>query len=439
MTFEMNFDSLVGPTHNYSGLSYGNVASMKSVAEVSNPKEAALQGLEKMLALHRLGIKQAVLPPHERPRLSVLRSIGFEGNDSEVITQAFKEIPDIFIACSSSAFMWAANMATMSPSADTQDHRVHITPANLSSKFHRSIEADISDEILKKIFPDPAFFVHHSPLPAGNYFADEGAANHIRFGSTYAGEGVELFVFGRYGFKHTEQVPKIFPARQTFEASQAIARMHLLDTSRVVFAQQSPEAIDAGVFHNDVISTGNQHLFLYHEKAFVNTEEVIEELKGKFRTTCHRELIPIKILDEDISLLEAVTTYLFNSQIITLPTGDMALIAPTECHENEAVKNYLELLLTADIPIKQVLYFNLRQSMHNGGGPACLRCRFALTEKEITAMNQGVIFTEQLYLKLKNWIETHYREKLHPHDLGDPEFYFQNKAALKELMHLLNL
>ena len=28
MAYEVNFDGLVGPTHNYAGLSYGNVASL---------------------------------------------------------------------------------------------------------------------------------------------------------------------------------------------------------------------------------------------------------------------------------------------------------------------------------------------------------------------------------------------------------------------------
>ena len=48
---EFNFDGLVGPSHNYAGLSFGNVASFSNVKSASNPKQAALQGLAKMRAL----------------------------------------------------------------------------------------------------------------------------------------------------------------------------------------------------------------------------------------------------------------------------------------------------------------------------------------------------------------------------------------------------
>ncbi|MGA8031441.1 MAG: N-succinylarginine dihydrolase, partial [Casimicrobiaceae bacterium] len=44
----MNFDGIPGPTHNYSGLAQGNLAAERNAQQVSNPREAALQGLEKM-------------------------------------------------------------------------------------------------------------------------------------------------------------------------------------------------------------------------------------------------------------------------------------------------------------------------------------------------------------------------------------------------------
>ena len=137
---EANFDGLVGPTHNYAGLSWGNVASKSNVSAVSNPKEAALQGLAKMKQLADRGYVQGVLPPHERPHLPTLRALGFSGNDADVLAQVLKKSPDLLAAVSSAAAMWTANAATVSPSADTRDRRVHFTPANLSAKFHRSIE-----------------------------------------------------------------------------------------------------------------------------------------------------------------------------------------------------------------------------------------------------------------------------------------------------------
>ncbi len=226
---EVNFDGLVGPTHNYSGLSYGNVASTKSRQAISNPKEAALQGLQKMKFLTDRGIPQAVIPPQMRPHLPTLRQLGFEGNDKRVLNQAFRAAPELVYACSSAACMWTANAATISPSADTADGKLHITPANLSSKFHRSIEAQFTEKLFQTLFSNQKYFTVHPPLPQGSYFADEGAANHNRFCKSYSDSGVELFVWGRYSFKDNPSAPRKFPARQCYEASQAIVRRHRLD------------------------------------------------------------------------------------------------------------------------------------------------------------------------------------------------------------------
>ncbi|WP_370298967.1 N-succinylarginine dihydrolase, partial [Pontibacterium sp.] len=123
--FEANFDGLVGPTHNYAGLSFGNVASEKHQAEVSNPKQAAKQGLTKMKALNDLGLVQGVLAPQERPDINTLRQLGFGGSDADVLAAAAKQAPRILAACCSASSMWTANAATVSPSADTANGKVH--------------------------------------------------------------------------------------------------------------------------------------------------------------------------------------------------------------------------------------------------------------------------------------------------------------------------
>lgn len=60
--YEVNFDGLVGLTHHYAGLSFGNEASTRHQNTLSNPRLAAKQGLLKMKALADLGYKQGVLP-----------------------------------------------------------------------------------------------------------------------------------------------------------------------------------------------------------------------------------------------------------------------------------------------------------------------------------------------------------------------------------------
>lgn len=439
-TFEVNFDGIVGPTHNYSGLSWGNTASIKYKSQTSNPREAALQGLSKMKFMADMGIMQAVLPPHERPHLPSLKALGFQGSDAQIIQRAAMDSPDILYACYSSAAMWTANCATVSPSIDTIDKHLHLTPANLSSKFHRAIESQFTELILKKIFNDPIYFTHHPALPPGNYFADEGAANHNRFCKTYGEPGIQLFIFGRYAFKESALYPVNFPARQTYEASQAIARLHRLYPEKVIVAQQSPFAIDGGAFHNDVVAVANCNLLFFHEEAFVGTNALLEEIKRKVADQCDTEMQFMKVSEKQVPLSDAVNSYLFNSQIVSLPDGKMAMIAPAECEEIESVQRYLkEALQSSENPIARIHYLNLRQSMQNGGGPACLRIRIVLNENEIHAMKKEVLLNDRLYEKLTTWVKKHYRDKLNRSDLQDPELMKESQTALHELTKILEL
>jgi len=190
----VNFDGLPGPTHNYSGLARGNLAAERNAQQVANPREAALQGLAKMRSLATRGYAQGVLPPHERPSVSALRALGFGGSDHEVIVAAGRDAPEILAACSSAAAMWVANAATISARADCGDGRVHFTPANLVTHFHRALEAPVTTRVLRAIFADEARFRVHDALPAAPQFGDEGAANHTRFAADVTAPGVELFV-----------------------------------------------------------------------------------------------------------------------------------------------------------------------------------------------------------------------------------------------------
>lgn len=432
---EANFDGLVGPTHNYAGLSWGNVASKSNVRSMSNPKEAALQGLAKMKRLADRGFVQGVLPPHERPHIPTLRALGFTGSDRDVLSAAAKQSPSILAATSSASTMWTANAATVSPSADTSDHRVHFTPANLSAKFHRSIEHVVTGRALKSIFADDAWFAHHPALPSVSQFGDEGAANHTRLCGGYGEPGVELFVYGQIAFNEQAPAPKLYPARQTLEASQAIARLHGLKGSHVVFAQQNPAAIDAGVFHNDVIAVGNGNALFYHELAFLDEETVLADIRSRLTGA---ELEAVRVTSEQVPLEDAVASYLFNSQLLNTPDG-MMLAVPGECRENASVSRYLDELVEGAGPITSVEVFDVKQSMRNGGGPACLRLRVVLNDDELKAMHHGVLLTDALYERLTTWVEAHYREELSQDDLGDPMLLEEVRKALDELTGILGL
>ncbi len=435
---EINFDGLVGPTHNYAGLSFGNVASLHNEKSVANPRAAAQQGLRKMKRLADLGFAQAVLPPQERPSLRLLRQLGFSGKDADVLAKAAKEAPELLAAASSASAMWTANAATVSPSADTRDGRVHFTPANLCSKLHRAIEHEETRRMLAAIFADDARFVVHDALPGTSALADEGAANHTRLCSAYGEPGIELFVYGRAEYRRGQNEPQRFPARQTFEASRAVAQRHGLREERTIYAQQNPAVIDAGVFHNDVIAVGNCTTLFCHASAFVGQQAVYDTLSASL-SALGAPFTVIEVPEAEVSVADAVTSYLFNSQLLTSNAGVQLLVVPAECRENAPVAAYLDRLVAAGGPIHEVLEFDLRESMKNGGGPACLRLRVVLNDAERAAVVPKIWMNEALFTHLEAWINAHYRDRLAPEELADPALLAESHAALDALTQLLGL
>lgn len=435
---ELNLDGIVGPTHSYAGLSYGNLASQRNRNESSNPKQAALEGLAKMKRLADLGVPQAVLPPQERPDVEALRRLGFEGpNDAAVLDRAGRAEPALLAACCSASGMWAANAATVSPSADTADGRVHFTPANLVTQFHRSLEPRTTAAILGAIFADEQHFAHHPPLPAAAGLSDEGAANHTRLCPAYGARGLEVFVYGRSAVRPDEAGPQRYPARQTREACGAIARLHGLGEDDVVFLRQHPDAIDAGAFHNDVVAVANLEVFFFHERAYATP---VDEVRRAYaRLTGGRELTRIAVPATEVSLADAVESYLFNSQLIRAGDGQRVLVAPAECEAHPRVRPYLDGLLARGGPLDAVEFVDVRQSMRNGGGPACLRLRVALTPRELQRVHGRVILSDGLYAELTAWVERHYRDMLRPDDLRDAELLRASREALDELTNVLGL
>jgi len=430
---EVNFDGLVGLTHHYAGLSFGNEASTKHRFQVSNPKLAAKQGLLKMKALADMGFAQAVIPPQERPNIGLLRQLGFDGTDQQVVEKAWKLAPELLSAASSASSMWVANAATVCPSADALDGRVHLTVANLNNKLHRASEAVTTERVLKAIFSDTDSFSVHEALPQVAMLGDEGAANHNRLSHTYGEPGIQLFVYGRNA--GGGQAPERYPARQTLQASQAVARLNQVRPDQVVFAQQNPAVIDKGVFHNDVIAVTNRQVLFAHEAAFVNQAGLYQTLAQKLPG-----FQVIEVPENRVSVADAVETYLFNSQLLSLEQGDMVLVLPQESREHAGVWRYLtELVASPDNPINALKVFDLRESMANGGGPACLRLRVVLTEAERAAVNPGVMMNDALFTTLNQWVDKYYRDRLTQNDLVDPQLLREGREALDELTQILKL
>ena len=435
MTFavEANADGLIGPTHSYAGLSPGNLASSLNKGEASNPRAAVLQGLDKMKRLADLGLPQYVLPPHERPNIPFLRSLGFTGSDARVLERAWKETPSFAAAACSASPMWAANAATVTPSADSADGRVHFTTANLVTNLHRSLEHQQTKGALNALFPDPARFAVHDALPSVAHLADEGAANHVRLCADHGEPGVNLLVWGREAF---EPWADAFPARQTREASDAVARRH--GASGVVLARQSKAAIAGGTFHNDVVCVGAREALFFHDLAF----EDAAGTKAAIRAAAADRFEPVfvEVSSADLPLADAISSYLFNSMLVQIPgEARLTLICPTETRDNPRSHAVAQQLAASNGPIGRVEYVDVRQSMRNGGGPACLRLRVVLTGAEQAATNPAMRLTEDLHARLSAWGAAHYRDRLTPADLADPALLEESRAALDQLTGLLGL
>ncbi len=446
---EVNFDGLIGPSHNFAGLSPGNIASDTHRGQIASPRQAALQGLEKMWRLVQLGQIQGVLPPAPRPDIATLRRLGFSGSTRKMISQAHRTAPHLLAACYSASTMWAANAATVSASRDCPDGKIHFTPANLITTLHRALETDYTATMLTRLFNNPAHFCHHPPLPHQAAFADEGAANHTRLCASHSQAGITLLVYGR---GNNQLTPKVYPARQTLAACEALVRQHRLPSSHVVLAQQNPDVIDQGVFHHDVIGVGHRNFLMLHEDAWVNQQQVLAQLQRQWSPAdgvSNNPLVITEFSRDIISVNAAVNSYLFNSQLISLSepgladtpsaASKMLLLAPTNCLSSDEAVRAINELIAADNPVSAVEYIDLSQSMNNGGGPACLRLRVPMNKAELNAVHPGILLDSALYHGLKEWINKHYREQLSAADLADPNLPSEIHAALNELTEILGL
>ena len=363
------------------------------------------------------------------------RELRLKGSDRDVLEKARRDHFLTLLKYSSASSMWTANAATVSPSLDTKDGRVHVTPANLISQKHRAIEVSQTASFLKHIFHNKKYFSHHRPLPNNGVYADEGAANHLRLSAGHGVRGVEVFVYGKA--QTAKSHPRKYPARQSREAAEAISRSHRLSAGNTLYFQQNPSVIDQGVFHNDVIAVSNENVLLYHEDAFIDSLAV-EIITKNFPAEGQR-FFAVKVPRRRLTVSQAISSYFFNSQIVTLPSGKMALIAPQECKDGGKIESLIRDIVSQDNPIERVHFVDLVESMKNGGGPACLRLRVVLNFREVCGVHPGFLLNARSLSILERWVRKYYRDKLHINDLGSYDLLEESRAALDELTRLLKL
>ena len=404
---EINFDGIVGPSHNYAGLSLGNLASTKNAGGPSHPRAAALQGIEKMRANVRLGLAQGVFMPQDRPNRAWLASLATTPENANAG----------LLACALSASsMWAANAATATPAPDAIDGKCHLTVANLVTMPHRSHEWHGTLRQLQTIFAHDDFRVH-APVPAP--FGDEGAANHMRLCPDHVSAGVEVFVYGVAGGP--------FPARQHVEASNAVARQHTIKDC--LFVQQSTEAIAAGAFHNDVVAVANERVLFTHEQAFENKDQFYGDLRKRFP-----DIEIVEVPASAVSLADAIQSYLFNAQLVTRPMGGMALILPTEAHDHPRVRAWLDQHIVGNGPIRAAIPVDVRESLANGGGPACLRLRVVA---DPATVDPRFMVDEAKLDHIADVIARHWPETIAPGDLSNQKLWTAIGSARVALLNAL--
>lgn len=416
---EVQLEGLPGPTHHYGGLSPGNVASLRNRGRESRPREAALQALAKMRWLHERGVPLLILPPLPRPDLGFLASLGFSGTLQARLRQAHQEAPASLARAASASSMWAANAATVAASADTRDGRLRFLPANLAAWQHRALETQETARLLARIFPASSRLRLLDPLPSHRDFGDEGAANHLRFSSGAAQPGWNVFVHAP-GMDSVGGPSLRYAGRQTEAASRAAARSLRLPPERTFFLAQSAAAIDAGAFHNDVVAMGADNRLVAHEAAFAGGPTVLKRLETAFRRDTGVELRMRWVTGRELSLRAAVRTYFFNSQWVRLGDGRLWILAPGEAAEDAASRRLLDRL-REDGFCDGWTAFDLRQSMRNGGGPACLRLRVPMTAAEWRRIPDRVKPDAARLRRLEDFVRARYPDTLRPADLADAE------------------
>jgi succinylarginine dihydrolase len=287
--------------------------------------------------------------------------------------------------------------------------------------LHRAQEWPDTKRQLEIAFGDTRHFAIHDAVPPT--FGDEGAANHMRLCESHDAPGVEVFVYGTPGGR--------FPARQHEQASRLVARAHGLTPQRTVFIEQNPEAIAAGAFHNDVVAVANGRVLFTHAEAFADQQGAYDAIRAAFPA-----LEVVEVPSSAVSLQEAIRTYLFNAQLLTLPSGEMALIVPEECRESPSVWAWAEAMLAGNGPIRQVIPVDVRQSMANGGGPACLRLRVVC---DPATLDPRFLLDAAKADLLESVIAAHWPEQIDPSDLGTESLAASVIAARLALLDVLDL
>ena len=116
----------------------------------------------------------------------------------------------------------------------------------------------------------------------------------------------------------------------------------------------------------------------------------------------------------------------------------MQLILPEEVKDFSNCMSWLDKLKQIS-DVKTFNFVDIRQSMMNGGGPACLRLKVILNEEEQNNLNQKFLMNNKKLDSIKLLIEREYRDVLYPDDLKDPSLLDESRRVLDELTQIFGI
>jgi len=114
----------------------------------------------------------------------------------------------------------------------------------------------------------------------------------------------------------------------------------------------------------------------------------------------------------------------------------MTLVVPSECQDNQPVWNWLQQMLAGNGPIRHVKVVDVRQSMANGGGPACLRLRVVA---DPATVDPRFMLDDAKAEAMEKVVAEFWPEQINPADIGSESLAATIRTARAQMLDLLGL
>jgi succinylarginine dihydrolase len=168
-----------------------------------------------------------------------------------------------------------------------------------------------------------------------------------------------------------------------------------------------------------------------HEKAFADRDRVASECERLFP-----DVQLVEVPASEVPVADAVSSYLFNAQLVSPPDGETTLIVPSEARETASVWSWLQRHVAGNGPIRNLVVVDVRQSLANGGGPACLRLRVAA---DPATVDPRFLVDEAKLDRIAAVIEQSWPAEIHSSELQDPKVVAAIESARASLYDSLDL